>query len=94
MKGKFLRNKNIRLAHKYSAYHKNELTNDKVCGCFYCVKIFAPNEIKIWLDCEGTSLCPYCGTDSVIGESSGFPITEEFLTAMRKYWFNRFGGAY
>jgi hypothetical protein len=25
--------------------------------------------------------------DSVIGESSGFPITKEFLTEMNKKWF-------
>ena len=24
-------------------------------------------------------MCPYCGIDSVIGESSGYPITREFM---------------
>ena len=31
--------------------------------------------------------CFYCGIDSVIVESSGFPITNEFLKKMNRYWF-------
>jgi hypothetical protein len=27
--------------------------------------------------------------DSVIGSKSGYPITREFLTAMRSHWFDR-----
>ena len=30
----------------------------------------------------------YCCIDSVIGDKSGFPITEEFLKTMRDYWFD------
>jgi hypothetical protein len=37
---------------------------------------------------RGTAFCPYCGTySSVIGESSGFPITPEFLQKMNAYLF-------
>ena len=28
-----------------------------------------------------------CDIDSVIGDSSGFPITKEFLKKMNEYWF-------
>ena len=75
-------------AHKFSSNHKTELQKDKICGCFYCLKIFNPNEIKEWIkDSEGTALCPYCGIDSVIGAYSGFPITTDFLSEMKAYWF-------
>ena len=80
-------------AHLFSNNHKEALLNDKVCGCFYCLKIFDPKEITEWLEddnpCDkyGTAICPYCDIDSVIGESSGYPITPEFLSAMNKYWF-------
>ncbi len=80
-------------AHKYSNNHRKELQDDKVCGCFYCIKIFKPSKIvsviEVDNDCdrEGTAICPYCGIDSVIGESSGYPITAEFLAAMNEYWF-------
>ncbi len=36
---------------------------------------------------EGTAFCPLCGIDSVIGDASGIPITQEFLTAMHDKWF-------
>lgn len=80
-------------AHRFSSNHMAQLKRDSVCGCFYCRRIFSPAEITDWLiadnacDRLGTAMCPYCGIDSVIGESSGFPITEEFLAEMNRYWF-------
>ncbi len=80
-------------AHQFSNNHMEALKADAVCGCFYCCKVFDPAQIETWLvadnprDKDGTAICPYCGIDSVIGESSGFPITEEFLKEMNRYWF-------
>ena len=75
-------------AHKFSINHMPELKNDSSCGCFYCMSIFSPNEIDEWVeDKHATALCPYCGIDSVIGESSGYPITTEFMKRMNEYWF-------
>lgn len=84
--------KDIIAAHKFSSNHKPELEKDTKCGCFYCGRVFEPKMITEWLNDEngdprGTALCPYCGIDSVIGESSGYPITEEFLDEMYEYWF-------
>lgn len=76
-------------ARKYSINQRSQLKNDGICGCFYCKKIFNPSEIKEWVDNEYTPLCPYCGIDSVIGESSEYPITEEFLDKMHNIGFNR-----
>lgn len=86
-------------AHKFSFSHKEKIINDRVCGCFYCLAIFSPSEINRWINDkklsdkgaadEGmTGLCPYCGIDSVIGESSGYPIDKEFLKKMKGYWFD------
>lgn len=75
-------------AHRFCANHKEQLAKDNVCGCFYCGKIFNPAEIQSWLDDEkGTAVCPYCGIDAVIGESSGFPISEAFLDEMYRHWY-------
>ena len=81
--------KNLLYALHHSTFRNEmQIKNSKVCGCFYCCKIFNPNEIEEWIeDSRGTALCPYCGIDSVIGESSGFPITEEFLKEMNERWF-------
>ena len=74
-------------AHKYSSNHRRELEKDNICGCFFCLKIYNPTEIEEWTDGGKTAICPKCDIDSVIGESSGFPITKEFLIAMNKKWF-------
>lgn len=74
-------------AHKHSANHKRELLRSKICGCFFCLKIFSPTEITDWIDDDDTALCPACSIDAIIGESSGFPITTEFLQRMRDQWF-------
>ena len=78
----------IKAAHLFSSNHRCALQKDHVCGCFYCLEIFDPKEISEWIeDEEGTAICPYCGIDSIIGKSSGYPITKSFLKEMRGYWF-------
>ena len=75
-------------AHAFSINNEAELMSETKCGCFYCLEIFNPKEIEEWCDdAVGTALCPFCGIDSVIGESSGYPITKEFLQAMHEFWF-------
>lgn len=81
-------------AHRYSSNNKPSLEEDDKCGCFHCLKIFQPSEIKDWItsqknECDklGTAVCPYCGVDSIIGESSGYPVTELFLQKMKDRWF-------
>jgi hypothetical protein len=80
-------------AHAASSNHMEQLKQDKLCGCFYCLRIFNPYEIEEWIiddnpiDKGGTAICPYCGVDAIIGESSGYPLTVEFLKKMNKAWF-------
>lgn len=76
-------------AHKYSFANKKMLEKDNKCGCFYCGEIFSPNEIEEWCEDDPgwTAVCPYCGIDSVIGESAGYPLTKESLEKMHKEWF-------
>lgn len=75
-------------AHKFASNHRAELSKDSICGCFYCLKIFDPKEINFWIKDPGeTAVCPYCSIDSVIGESSGYPIEREFLLQMKNHWF-------
>ena len=74
-------------AHKHSSMHRDSLEKDYVCGCFFCIEIFNPKEITEWIDNGQTAMCPKCGIDSIIGESSGYPIKKEFLKEMNEYWF-------
>lgn len=73
----------LKSAYTHSFNNKNELVKSKICGCFGCGKIFKSSEIKSWIQDENlTGLCPYCNIDSLIGDASGYPITEEFLKEM------------
>jgi len=79
----------VREAHKHAVKHRKEIEASGLCGCFYCISVFKPGEISDWVDeGEGTAMCPECGIDAVIGSASGFPITQEFLEKMYKYWFD------
>ena len=76
--------------HKHSSNNKIEIADSDTCGCFYCKELFVPTEVKEWIqDKEQTAICPYCKTDSVLGNKSGYEITRELLDAMSKKWFNK-----
>ncbi|HAH50431.1 MAG TPA: cytoplasmic protein [Balneola sp.] len=84
-------------AHIYSSHHREKLLQSNLCGCFYCLATYSPNEIEDWVDerkdsveienSGQTALCPKCGIDSVIGDKSGYPIEKKFLKKMNKHWF-------
>src|SRR5215813_2702614 len=82
----------VRDAHKHSSNHRAEVLGSGRCGCFYCCSTFSPESIREWVheadDGQGqTALCPRCGIDSVIGENSGFELSETFLRKMKSFWF-------
>lgn len=80
-------------AHKHSIRNKDEILNSEVCGCFGCLAIMKPTEITHFTEEKeldgvvlSTAWCPNCLIDTVIGSSSGYPITREFLKVMNKHW--------
>lgn len=74
---------NINTAAKFAMHNKDELKLAQTCGCYYCLAIFDPKEIKEWTDDGDTALCPYCQVDAVLaGECD-----REKLQQMHKYWF-------
>ncbi|XYD08383.1 cytoplasmic protein [Methylobacterium sp. NMS12] len=78
----------LRAAHRHSARHADEVRSSVLCGCFFCLEVFAPDEIAGWIADDGTALCPRCGIDAVIGDLSGYPAgSAAFLRAMRDEWF-------
>ena len=81
----------LRVAHKKCSRHRAEIESSERCGCFYCKKIFRPDQIVHWIDTQQTALCPLCGIDSVIGSASGLEISERFLGEMHTAWFGENG---
>lgn len=85
-------NYDLKAAHEAARFNREILTRDSKCGCFNCLRVFSPSEIEEWcpeLDDgeEVTAICPHCGIDAVLAESSGYPLTDDFLKAIRERWF-------
>ena len=81
----------LQTAHVHCARHEPEIKRSQNCGCFYCKATFPSAEIEDWVDDEPRSaLGPRCMIDSVVGDASGFDVTDAgFLEAMHEYWFER-----
>ena len=83
-------------AHKFSSRHRHQIESSTECSCFYCLRIFSPQDITQWweeskksgLGQSATAVCPHCGIDVVIGSASGYPITQAFLEKMQGHWFS------
>jgi hypothetical protein len=74
-------------AHKHGRRNREGLAGSAKCGCFYCLRTFAPQSIKDWTDDGTTAICAHCGMDSVIGSGSGFQLSHRFLQPMNDRWF-------
>lgn len=82
-------NNDLVRAHKHSSGHKPEVQSSRICGCFYCSATFPPDEILEWVGRHSdTALCPKCGIDAVLGDRSGWPVSDRrFLKRMSDRWF-------
>jgi len=87
------------LAHRRSFGNRVAISQSSLCACFFCLKTFPGEAIRDWCDqprdvAHGedalgmTAMCPFCGIDSVLGDQSGFELSEEFLKKMKQFWFD------
>ncbi len=78
----------LKAAHEASFKNKESILRSEICGCFSCLKTFAPGEVTFRKETDGqeTAWCPYCDMDAVLGNASGYPITQDFLKAMQDEW--------
>ncbi len=88
-------------AQSHASKNRGEIEASTVCGCFYCLQTFPPEEIVAWTGFDmskfddpdamngETALCPRCGSESVLGNKSGYEITPQFLGRMHEAWFQR-----
>jgi hypothetical protein len=88
-------------AHSHTTRNRGELESSRVCGCIHCLQIFDPEEIVAWTGVDmnnlddpaaisaETAVCPHCGSESVIGDRSGYLIQPQFLGRMHQAWFQK-----
>jgi hypothetical protein len=74
-------------AHKQCSYHRDAVMSSDRCGCFYCLEVYPPTEVREWTDAGQTALCPKCGIDSVLASASGYPLEGAFMQEMYEHWF-------
>jgi hypothetical protein len=86
-------------ARRHTTHNRTELEASQLCGCCSCLEVFPTDAIVAWtgLDMDDfhnpdsasaeTALCPRCGSEAVIGDSSGYSINPDFLSQMNQAWF-------
>lgn len=88
----FLPSSDIKLmekAHEYCTANEKALKDSDSCGCFYCLTIYRPSEIKEWIEDKNgnTAICPHCGIDAVLPSNDEHPLNKVFLQKMHQFWF-------
>ena len=91
-------------AQRHSVNNRAEVEASQTCACFCCMAFFPPSEIVAFSGFDmanfddpdalnnaasETALCPRCGSESVIGDRSGYELTMPFLSRMNEAWFQR-----
>jgi hypothetical protein len=88
-------------AYRYTTNNWAQIGASTLCGCCCCVRVFPSDEVVAWTGLEldnlddpkaaeqQTAMCPKCGTEAVLGDKCGFPITTHFLTRMNEAWYQR-----
>jgi hypothetical protein len=79
-------------AHRQSFSNEGSLARSRWAGCFCCCRSFAAGAVCDWArerDGGRTALCPSCGVDAVIGDETGYPVTDPaWLSEMQRCWFS------
>ncbi len=81
--------------HKLCGWHEDVVRRSNRCGCFHCLEFFSPREIVDWIeepaDCPRgagkTAVCPRCGIDAVLPDTTGDELTGSLLSQMQHRWF-------
>ena len=79
----------IRNAAKFAMHNRKDLENSSICGCFHCLALFNPKQIKEWTDEDNTAVCPFCSIDAVLAETCGIHLDTIVLNKLNTYWFGR-----
>jgi len=78
-------------SHKYCTDNFESISLSRYCACIYCKQSFSKEAVIDWIETktEKTAVCPFCGIDSVIGDSTNAPITDNgFIETMHQHWFS------
>lgn len=78
----------IEAAYAHTIRNRSEILPSRNCCCIDCRRIFPAREVVDWIDDGQTAMCPYCDTDAVIGDASGYQLTDEFINTLHNEYFD------
>lgn len=73
--------------YSHTLRNRPEVEASRNCGCIDCCRIFPTAEIADWADDGQTAVCPYCGTDAILGEAAGWQLTDGLLEKLNQIYF-------
>tara|TARA_Y100000034_G_scaffold127654_1_gene180816 strand:+ start:23000 stop:23581 length:582 start_codon:yes stop_codon:yes gene_type:complete len=76
---------------EFSLHNKSAIQDSEFCACYYCEKYFSPREISCWVDINNdTPLCPYCGTDTIVGSAQDPAISDPtIIRNLHNFFFDK-----
>ena len=76
---------------KHSRDNELEILQSHECGCYFCRHMFSARDVSDWVEENQhvMALCPECGMDTVIGDSSGVPLSKEMLKEMNEFFYGK-----
>jgi hypothetical protein len=81
-----MNNAEIKNAPKYAWKNSKSMQESETCGCYQCLQVMSVQEIEEWTDYGNTAICPKCGCDCLIPQSSSIPMYSQALKIIRDYW--------
>ncbi len=88
-------------AYRHTTKNRAEIEASSRCGCCDCMQTFPAADIVAWVGLDfsqlndpdaadaDTAVCPRCGSEAVMADSAGYPLTPQFLGQMNEAWFQR-----
>ena len=87
----------IKEADRHTMQNYEEIIKSTACTCMYCGYQFdpvkPPEPLSFMTERDGnkTLQCPMCSIDSVIGNASGYPVTDiYFIARCTREWFSSY----
>lgn len=74
---------------EHTVHNEIEILNSDVCSCIFCCQTYSARLVKDWVsDTKGNNaICPNCGIDAVVGDSSGYTFDKKRLRAINLHFF-------
>jgi hypothetical protein len=77
----------LKVIQKEAFRNRAALKSSRICGCYFCLRMFPYKKIKDWADKGQTAICPYCQVDAVLYDKGTRILTSQLLKQMHHMAF-------